>query len=255
MENIISLITAIISLVVTFFIGIYQIKQSERMAKFEKRQDERDEKRFKEKVDSKVVQFVTKYHQEIGLLPLCLMATLYDRYRPYNREMYLEFNALSDTVQDAILESQGLKIPRFKENFYGHCLKLLNDYLNKNFKSDINFGLYEGGKYLFQAIEKYGSKKTEYERISDKISDVINYNTDDKKRIDGLFYEVKDLPCEKICDAMIIIMYWVAYNSDDNSESENYKSWIPPYGEERIGTMEDMFLMLLLVTYLKLGLK
>ena len=139
------------------------------MAKFEKRQDERDEKRFKEEVDSKVVKFVTKYHKEIGLLPLCLMATLYDRYRPYNREMYLEFNALSDTVQDAILESQGLKIPRFKENFYGHCLKLLNDYLNKNFKSDINFGLYEGGKYLFQAIEKYGSK----EKVTEVVESVL----------------------------------------------------------------------------------
>lgn len=191
------IVIEIISLVITIIIGALQIWQSKRMSDFEKRQDEREEKRHKEVVDAKVVQFVTKYNRDIGLLPLCMMASMYDRYRPYNREMYLEFNASSNEVQDAILKSQGLRIPRYQGDFFKYCLKLINGYLSNNFKSDNNFCLHDNGKYLNYAIKKYGFKKTEYEMISNQISDAIFYG-DDEKRIDDLIDKYRGDDVKKV---------------------------------------------------------
>ena len=54
----ISIICAVISLFVTIAIAGLQLRQSGRMGKFERRQDERDERRHAEEVKSQAVSFI-----------------------------------------------------------------------------------------------------------------------------------------------------------------------------------------------------
>ena len=69
---------AIVALLATIIIAVMQIKQSNRMEKFEKRQDMRDEQRHQEKVRSLAVSFISKHYKERGLIPLCAIATMYN---------------------------------------------------------------------------------------------------------------------------------------------------------------------------------
>ena len=66
----INIICATISLVVTVIIAVLQIKQSNRMEKFERRQDAIEEERHAETVRAQAVSFVSKYYSDRGLIPL-----------------------------------------------------------------------------------------------------------------------------------------------------------------------------------------
>lgn len=65
----ISIICASVSLVVTIVIAGLQLWQSQRMEKFERRQDERDERRHAEGVKSQAVSFISKHYADRGLIP------------------------------------------------------------------------------------------------------------------------------------------------------------------------------------------
>lgn len=71
------LICAVISLLVTAIIGIKQYCQSKRMEEFERRQDERDERRHAEGNKAQAVEFISKYYTDRGLIPLCAVAAMY----------------------------------------------------------------------------------------------------------------------------------------------------------------------------------
>ena len=57
----VGLVIAVISLIVAIIIGRCQIKQNNRMAAFEKRQDERDEKRHNDEIYAETTRFIQKY--------------------------------------------------------------------------------------------------------------------------------------------------------------------------------------------------
>lgn len=74
----ISIICASISLIVTVVIAGLQLWQSGRMERFERRQDERDERRHAEGVKSQAVSFISKHYADRGLIPLCAMAAMHN---------------------------------------------------------------------------------------------------------------------------------------------------------------------------------
>lgn len=72
------LICAFISLLVTAIIGMKQYRQSKRMEEFERRQDERDERRHAEGNKAQAVEFISKYYSDRGLIPLCAVAAMHN---------------------------------------------------------------------------------------------------------------------------------------------------------------------------------
>ena len=82
----INIICATISLVVTVIIAVLQIKQSNRMEKFERRQDAIEEERHAETVRAQAVSFVSKYYSDRGLIPLCAIAAMYNDLYYYSSE-------------------------------------------------------------------------------------------------------------------------------------------------------------------------
>lgn len=106
----ISIICASISFFVTIVIAGLQLWQSGRMEKFERRQDERDERRHAEEVKSQAVSFISKHYADRGLIPLCAMAAMHNGLYYYSREMYREFCCMTLEAQNRVLEYCGLDL-------------------------------------------------------------------------------------------------------------------------------------------------
>lgn len=132
----ISIICAGVALIVTIIIAILQIRQSNRMESFEKRQDKRDEERHQESVKSQAVSFISKYYKDKGLIPLCAIATMYNDLFYYNREMYREFCCCTKEVQNRILEYCDLDLQVSKYNIYEKCLAAIEGVIKKHFPDD-----------------------------------------------------------------------------------------------------------------------
>ena len=108
-SDIISMVCSGISLIATIIIAVLQIIQSNRMEKFEHKQDERDEKRHEEDIKAEAVTFISKYYHDRGLIPLCAMAAMHNDLYYYSREMYREFCCKTVEVQNRILKYLELK--------------------------------------------------------------------------------------------------------------------------------------------------
>lgn len=159
----VGLVIAVISLIVAIIIGRCQIKQNNRMAAFEKRQDERDEKRHNDEIYAETTRFIQKYsvggnEAEIRLLPLCIAAYEYNSVYPYRREIYREFCGLPEDVQKSILARCDIDIPCNKGNHYfSECLDKLQKGI-KEYCPDDKSLFYDGGKYLERALLHHGEK-------------------------------------------------------------------------------------------------
>lgn len=191
-SDLIGIISSTISLIATIVIAVMQIKQSNRMEEFEKRQDLRDEKRHKETIESVAVSFLIKHNATINLLPLCAIATMYNRTFPYSREMYRDFCCLTKETQNVVLEKSNLKL-RVKavDDIYGNCFaKFENIYKDKFGNEDSPF--YDGGKYIYRCIEIYGNKEipnTDF-KYDNYIANVIaeNFREDGKPIEDPILH-------------------------------------------------------------------
>ena len=55
------------------------------MEEFERRQDERDERRHAEGNKAQAVEFISKYYTDRGLIPLCAVAAMHNALFHYSR--------------------------------------------------------------------------------------------------------------------------------------------------------------------------
>lgn len=208
----ISIICAGVALIVTVIIAFLQIRQSNRMEKFEKRQDMRDEQRHQECVKSQAVSFISKYYKDRGLIPLCAIATMYNDLFYYNREMYREFCCCTKEAQNRILEYCDLDLRVSEYNIFEKCLVAIESVINKHFPDDKSV-FYEGGKYFARSLEYYADKpiprrKFEYQNhITDVLANAFNSNDKKATPIQQLSMEYNFESCEEIeaCQLVTVI--------------------------------------------------
>ena len=171
LSDYIGIATSILSLVATVIVAFIQCRQGKKMADFEKRQDERDEKRHAESIESQAVSFISKYNKDRGLIPLCAVATMYDKFFHYSREMYREFCCMTLEVQNKILECCELDLSiqarekRDNDSFFDRCFKALNVYCTKTFPAHAPTPFYDNGKYIKGCLVHHGSKKIPVKEI------------------------------------------------------------------------------------------
>ena len=240
-------------------IAILQIKQSNRMEKFVKRQDKRDEERHQECVKSQAVSFISKYYKDRGLIPLCAIATMYDDLFYYNREMYREFCCCSKEVQNRILEYCDLDLRVSEYNIFEKCLVAIESVPNEHFPDDKSV-FYDGGKYFAHSLEYYADKPIPHQEFEyqNHITDVLAnaFNSNDKKAtpIQQLSMEYNFESCEEIeaCQLVTVISEFSAIYGNKNKNND--KSYGSPgeYDGEVIETMEDLFLLALFEIYVNL---
>lgn len=128
------LICAFISLLVTTIIGMKQYRQSKRMEEFERRQDERDERRHAEGNKAQAVEFISKYYSDRGLIPLCAVAAMHNDLFYYSREMYRNFCCLVPEVQNLILKYCDLDLRvRREDDLFVRCIAAVEAALRDRF--------------------------------------------------------------------------------------------------------------------------
>nr|WP_258323491.1 hypothetical protein [Bifidobacterium indicum] len=143
-----------------------QLRQSGRMAKFERRQDERDERRHAEEVKSQAVSFISRHYADRGLIPLCAMAAKHNDLHYYSREMYREFCCMTLEVQNRVLEYCGLDLRVVEEEgLFERCVEAVAEVLRTRFPGDES-PFYDGGKYVLHSPKRYGCEKIPVERIN-----------------------------------------------------------------------------------------
>lgn len=277
----ISIICASISLIVTIVIAGLQLWQSGRMEKFERRQDERDERRHAEEVKSQAVSFISKHYANRGLIPLCAIAAMHNDLYYYSREMYREFCCMTLEAQNRVLEYCGLDLRvAEKKGLFRRCIKAVEEVLHTCFPGDES-PFYDGGKYVLRSLEYYGEEKIPVERINYRpsymtgpltanfdgtssyescITDVLS----ESFRGDGSEHPVSVLEREygfrgelenEACQfATVLAQYIAIYGSEDDDSDKEYGA-PGGYAGETIDTMEDLFLLAVFEMYIHLVLK
>lgn len=281
-----SLIIAIISVWVAKNIGNTQIKQNEEMEKLQRKIDERDEKRHMDEINSKSNAFLTKYIDNIKLLPLCAIASMYktsSNFIKYSNEMYNEFSVLPIEMQNNILK-QGkvnFEIKEYK-NFYILCTDKLKKCFEEISKNDVEF-FSENEKIFKESMDNFVknqkvlnvftetvslescTSKTVYERdynfrnlcfsqilghIKDKYEEL---NLNDLFMMDMENKSSKNRSWFCYCVCLRIGFFIIVYKSLNNDIDEILKSEI--ILDEDCETIEDLFLWCLFEIYTKLVLE
>lgn len=153
------LICAFISLFVTVIIGKKQSCQSKRMEEFERRQDERDERRHAEGNKARAIEFISKHYADRGLIPLCAVAAMHNDLFHYSRKMYWEFCCLVPEVQNLILEFCNLDLRvRGEDDLFVRCITAVEAALRDRFPEDESV-LYDDGKYVLRSLERYAGER------------------------------------------------------------------------------------------------
>ena len=83
---------------------------AERQAAFELEINQREERRHANWVDAEVCTFLQKHSAERWLIPLCFAASAFDKTWPYRRELYRDFCCLTNEVQRALFEREGISL-------------------------------------------------------------------------------------------------------------------------------------------------
>lgn len=273
------LICAVISLLVIAIIGMKQYCQSKRMEEFERRQDERDERRHAEGNKAQAVEFISKYYTDRGLIPLCAVAAMYNDLFHYSRKMYWEFCCLVPEVQNLILKYCDLDLRVRKENdLFVRCIAAVEAALRDRFPKD-EPAFYDDGKYVLRSLDRYAGEKIPAVRIGNlpKCLDAYRPISDSRTPEYNLFiievlsraFESQDasltpISClekaycfesspeiEACRFASIVAFYAATYGSCDEANNRYY-GCPGGFDGERIETMEDLFLLTVFQIYTKL---
>lgn len=273
------LICAVISLLVIAIIGMKQYCQSKRMEEFERRQDERDERRHAEGNKAQAVEFISKYYTDRGLIPLCAVAAMYNDLFHYSRKMYWEFCCLVPEVQNLILKYCDLDLRVRKENdLFVRCIAAVEAALRDRFPKD-EPAFYDDGKYVQRSLDRYAGEKIPAVRIGNlpKCLDAYRPISDSRTPEYNLFiievlsraFESQDasltpISClekaycfesspeiEACRFASTVAFYAATYGSCDEANNRYY-GCPGGFDGERIETMEDLFLLTVFQIYTKL---
>lgn len=273
------LICAVISLLVIAIIGMKQYCQSKRMEEFERRQDERDERRHAEGNKAQAVEFISKYYTDRGLIPLCAVAAMYNDLFHYSRKMYWEFCCLVPEVQNLILKYCDLDLRVRKENdLFVRCIAAVEAALRDRFPKD-EPAFYDDGKYVLRSLDRYAGEKIPAVRIGNlpKCLDAYRPISDSRTPEYNLFiievlsraFESQDASLTPIsclekaycfesspeieaCRFASTVAFCAATYGSCDEANNRYYGCPGGFDGERIETMEDLFLLTVFQIYTKL---
>lgn len=273
------IICSVFSLIVTIAIAVMQIFQSKRMEEFERRQDERDERRHAEGNRAQAVEFISEHYSDRGLIPLCAVAAMHNNLFHYSRKMYWEFCCLVPEVQNLILKYYNLDLRvRREDDLFVRCNAAVEAALRDRFPED-EPGLYDDGKYVLRSLERYAEERlpaprvdllpecldssilppdsctTEYDYLIRKVlSEAFESRGASFAPISYLKREYQFESSSEIeaCRFETTVAFYVAtYGSGDEANDRDY-GCPGGFDGERIDTMEDLFLLAVFQMYTRL---
>lgn len=246
------------------------------MEEFERRQDERDERRHAEGNKAQAVEFISKYYTDRGLIPLCAVAAMHNDLFHYSRKMYWEFCCLVPEVQNLILKYCDLDLRvRREDDLFVRCIAAVEDALRDRFPEDEPV-LYDDGKYVLRSLERYAGERLPAPRVDllpkcldssflppDSCTPEYDYLI--RKVLSEAFesrvasfapisylkneYQFESSPEIEACRfATTVAFYAATYGSGDEANNRCY-GCPGGFDDERIETMEDLFLLAVFQMY------
>lgn len=275
----VDLVCAAVSLIAAIVIAFLQLWQAKRVEDFERRQDERDERRHAEGNRARAVEFVSQHYANRGLIPLCAIAAMHNDLFYYSREMYRDFCCLVPEVQNLILEYMHLDLRIKRESdLFGRCISAADSVLRVRFPEDES-PLYDGGKYVLRSLERYAGGPIPDNRIDclpkhfassplssdDRMFDydlpIADVLSESFRSHDASLTPVSDLEeaygfkssseIEACRFAATIAINVAIFGSNGEPGDKDY-GCPGGYAGERIETMEDLFLLAVFVMYTRL---
>ena len=249
------------------------------MEEFERRQDERDERRHAEGNKARAIEFISKHYADRGLIPLCAVAAMHNDLFHYSRKMYWEFCCLVPEVQNLILEFCNLDLRvRGEDDLFVRCITAVEAALRDRFPEDESV-LYDDGKYVLRSLERYAGERLPALRVDllpecldssflPPDSCTLEYDHLIRKVLseafesrDASFTPISHLKNEyqfessseiEACRfASTVAFYAATYGSGDEANNRYY-GCPGGFDGERIETMEDLFLLTVFQIYTKL---
>lgn len=272
-------ICSVFSLAASIVIAFIQIYQSKRMEVFERRQDERDERRHAEGNKARAIEFISNHYADRGLIPLCAVAAMHNDLFHYSRKMYWGFCCLVPEVQNLILKYCSLDLRvRGEEDLFVRCIAAVEAVLRDRFPKDESV-LYDDGKYVLHSLERYAGERLPEPRVNllpecldssflppDSCTPGYDYLI--RKVLSEAFesrdasfapisylkndYQFESSPEIEACRfASTAAFYAATYGSGDEANNRYY-GCPGGFDGERIETMEDLFLLTVFQIYTKL---
>lgn len=275
------LVCSSFSLAATIIIACVQYKQTEKMSNFERRLDCRDELRHNEQIEAQAAKFISEHREDIRLIPLCAIASMYDNSFYYSRPIYRDFCYLTRETQNKILEHFHLNLEVVaKPNCYDECIDTIKKVVENIFPNDIDI-FYDNGKYVLSCLTEHGPENIPQKRIFYKrtsanptIQQYYNCNPEasyEQPICDILYSAFKDkcnlspineLACiynffgsteTEACQFVTTVMLYIAHFARNTILDYNYgvpSEQLREEGQEV--KMEDLFLLALYETYIHL---
>lgn len=247
---------------------------AERQAAFELEINQREERRHSNWVDAEVCAFLQKHSAERWLMPLCFAASVFDKTWPYRRELYRDFCCLTNEVQRALFEREGISL-RVGEwdcdkSLFSSCVDALEELSARSFPDDRSSVLYDNGKYLRRclaydearvdvvardACSAHSLGRSYEQRIVDVLSDALDGKGDCcRKPISLLMKEYSFAGSSEIevCLFVAELCMYLATLGTSSEESEDEFGSLDDYFASGDCTMEDLFLRVLFEVYVRL---
>lgn len=257
--EVINLICAVVGVAVTIAIGLLQCWQNAKINKLSCDQMKAEQRLHNESVDVMVRKFLLKYHETIGLLPLCAIAASYNDAFPYSRKMYFDFILLPMDVRAAIFSQCGWKMCEIKDDrFFWSCLVRLEK-ASETFLPNSKFLriFYDNGKHIERAINGYKSFEIpdSYSNMGNLVSDIVHeaVQTPESGLRDAYSRIIEEMNFQAVsnneasmiaCCTAISVARYSGCLLPENDSAANFGS-PGSWNGERIETMEDLFLLTL----------
>lgn len=219
----------------------------------------RDIERYNKEIDSKARDFIIKYHKfhdsYINLLYECVMAYKFNSSHTYTRQMYNDFNILTDDVKNKVLEIMNISIDTIIKNDFINYIKTSIIQLIQNTYPDEDLDIVN---YLFSEFCKSLNNSNfniEFTRhkFDIEIAGILKTNNKPFSNIKKIYGEiVYDKKCFQyiIMTAFVILVQNYALYDD---EKDLIEEKIDQYSYESFTdslTLEDEFLRTLTYVYM-----
>lgn len=247
---------------------------AERQAVFELEINQREERRHANWVDAEVCAFLQKHSAERWLMPLCFAAFAFDKTRPYHRELYRDFCCLTNEVQCALFEREGISLRVGEWNrdksLFSSCVDALKELSAHSFPDDRSSVLYDNGKYLRRVLSysearvdvvARGARSAQHlgrlyeQRIVDVLSDAFNDMGDYCHEPISLLMKEYSFAGSSEIEACLFVaelcMYLATLGTSSEGSEDEYGS-LDDYFASGDCTMEDLFLRVLFEVYVRL---
>lgn len=236
--------------------------QGERAERFERTQVECSDQRRDDAFRAEAARFLSKNHEESGLVPLCAIAAMHDATYPYKKAMYAEFCTFPKELQDIVLELNGvdLRMVDFdKDVLFRQSIDALDEFIQKRGFTDTS-PFYDLGKYVERSLGLGATPllHTDFEYgkdLTNILSEAFHDGSPLPFAVLNAKYNFGSASPEGAYQYVTTLARWLSnYEGQDLCDPDWEGTYGSPgsYAYETISTFEDLFLVALFEMYVGL---